>query len=1355
MTMPTNSIRELIEGGMHPQWRKVVADLSNPLVDRLEEALGAKSFQRVDAARLLIAEVRNVLDAIQALRIGQERFAQTHSFLTAEEDRRENILTYAGELGANARQLRGDRRCLRRFLDFDTMVARFTRRLGERQRELAFLLERLGTVAEGALTEAERPVHLWQQLELGSLVTPLLEADQDSRIATSALRCLASALSGLPPEHRESVPAPELIQIIYRLSQDRERDVWIQCEALALLHDSFADSFGRVARLRFEEIAPKEDDIFVRRRLVPLIAARPALRPLLETAAGDPSPFVRQAIAEALPLVEKGPALALLAHLALRDPETAVRASALLQIEKLACPVSVSELAPIMNESLRDESDEYVLRVAIMVAGDAHAALPENDRAAWREVVLPVLRKVHCESRFPTARRWAAQARERIWCDADGARSQWLSRLRDEAKEIPPGKSRFISAENLAFDDESLGRILSVAAQDDFGFDVVRRKHGFRLIRGHRFGFRIWRFLHELRHPSPDKRQAFRHTVGRIFEGSLRVPSALLSEISQTKVPGEPLTLSQEGGWRPYLPLVDELLSALDENSPEKPLRLITSDGVTTIHPPASIRAKWKAWGQITNHFPQLAQLRNATDPGAYVGALRGLGFACEFAPHQGEPSDPELERIYRNAAWLPIFGMGRADTWERVKEYFYSVYENSLGQLIVFLGLAGAYVLGRHIYLNQKFFRLRRRIPLTVGGWGTRGKSGTERIKAALFNALGHRTLCKTTGCEAMFLFSEPFGKLHELFLFRPYDKVTIWEQLNVVNLAARLRSQVFLWECMGLTPSYVEIIQRHWMKDDLSTLVNTYPDHEDLQGPAGINIPETMTLFLREKGHVITSEQQMTPVLEAAAHRLGSRIDQVGWLQPGLLTPDVLERFPYTEHPNNIALVAELGHQLGIARDFSLKEMADRVVPDLGVLTVHPEAKIDGRALQFANGFSANERYGTLSNWKRLKFDRHDPREQPGVWISVLVNNRDDRIARSQVFATILVGDISVDRIFLTGTNLMGMQGYLREAFEIHAQTLTLFPDNNEPPEEVFRGLARYWRIPASDGELRKATDAMSGDRDLARWREPYETAYREYREFAAMLKTPASESRAALDTEMRTLLWTWFQRKLVVVDDHRASGDEVIHRICDETPPGYLNRFMGLQNIKETGLDVVYRWQDRDSCHRACQKLVSHKSRVAREGLNDLAAFKNFAPLYEEEVRGAILGASKKHGRSDKTFQTQLQLIQSAMETCLEEINKSLDGGRKAGGWRKARHAILMFLEALLDSSDSVRRRWRAARIYRDMTTERISPARAAKEIQSLNKRQKGGWLEKELRAWWNTRPFAGGRTAVKKKPKGKKK
>ncbi|MBT7890481.1 MAG: poly-gamma-glutamate synthase PgsB, partial [Deltaproteobacteria bacterium] len=210
-----------------------------------------------------------------------------------------------------------------------------------------------------------------------------------------------------------------------------------------------------------------------------------------------------------------------------------------------------------------------------------------------------------------------------------------------------------------------------------------------------------------------------------------------------------------------------------------------------------------------------------------------------------------------------------------RLKEYFFSVYENTLFDLMIFCILIVIIFFGRNIYMKYAIRKARNNLPLVIGGWGTRGKSSVERLKVAIINALGYSLLSKTTGCEAMFIHGHPFSPMREMFLFRPYDKATIWEQHHLTRFAHKMNCDVVLWECMGLTPPYVKILQKEWMKDDLSTITNTYPDHEDIQGPAGINLPEVMTNFIPENSKLITTEEQMLPILNYAAERFNSQFE------------------------------------------------------------------------------------------------------------------------------------------------------------------------------------------------------------------------------------------------------------------------------------------------------------------------------------------------------------------------------------------------------------------------------------------------------------------------------------------------
>ncbi len=698
-------------------------------------------------------------------------------------------------------------------------------------------------------------------------------------------------------------------------------------------------------------------------------------------------------------------------------------------------------------------------------------------------------------------------------------------------------------------------------------------------------------------------------------------------------------------------------------------------------------------------------------------------------------------------------------DYLDRAYGYFHSVYGNTIFELAVFLAIASAAFLGRHFHSTRAIARARAKIPVMIGGWGTRGKSGTERIKAALFNALGYSVFSKTTGTEAMFVAGPRYGPLTEMFLFRPYDKATIWEQGDVIQIAAGLRADIFLWECMALTPDYVQVLQRDWMKDDLATITNTYPDHEDLQGPAGIDIPEVMTRFVPQASELVTTEESMLPILREAARSEGTTLTEVGWLEAGLPTEDVLARFPYEEHPSNIALVLEIARRYGIRGDFALKEMADRVVPDLGVLKVYDPAPIFTRRLQFVSGQAANERFGFLASWRRTGFDSHDPRDEPGTWLATVVNNREDRVPRSRVFAEILVRDAMADRHFLIGTNLNGFLAYLEESWEIYAREVTLWPGDGTDPDARLEEVVRRFRVPLNRGERIDRAAAMLKGIAIDVERTKLEEAIDDESQLATLLELVDSEISEdvinhiaqqrqqlialdalrvrlsggggipdpELDEQLRRMLHDWFMSKIVVLWDSHSTGDETIDRIARALPPGLTTRIMGCQNIKGTGLDFAYRWVAWDRCVTACHDLESGDPNRMESGLRSLAQLPRFGLICHETLRETLASIQSDDTSTPAPLRSRLREIEDRLdaETCSQKPERHSDERRSP--WVAA---VLRLLEGLLDAGDAIKRRKKADRIYRDLVAERVSSRAAVAMLQALTKRQKGGWLEQSL-------------------------
>ena len=1282
---------------------------------------------------------------IEELNAFESEFEGRHNAAIDDEERQAAILHLAAQLGASRRQLARDAQAFDLYFDREAVVERVRRRRGEEERAIAFGLRRLGQFGAEALheNEAQAAIRLaWNYA-------------RDPRIRESGFTCLRIALEEASKAGAETKAGEVALWQAQRTALQPEETVAAQCEALRILALAAPQSAEEIVERRLSH--PRTgDDFFVRREIIRLVAGSAAFdrtcEDRLRQAMSDPSAAVRQCLAAEI-WRRQGAAKTHCEELA-RDDDPKVRAMLLVRLPLLAQSIGTERAVQILRSRLRQEADPFTLRAALHVA--VEWSWSDSDMAQMLAAELREdLAVIHSGRADLKLRRWAAEAIEQIWCAADPQARALAQQVRAAVAPVREGRTIVVPglAEAAAQDEVFVGRVLSVLAQEGYSLELLP---GGRLRHGELIGFRSWRLLHEWRNPGSDKRQGFSHWTGRIWRGRIIAPSAIMAELAPTKVPGEPLFQPSEGNWRPWLPLPDLILSTIDTG---KVVRLHSAEGVTEIHPPKTFLERLSARLKLTRDFAQVAALRNwnegsGSTPDAYSNALRKIGVNVVLKQNPGRDADPEVVQFF---SFGPAF-LAIPLLWDRAATYFSSLYANTLPQLALFVALASAWFFFRHLAKARRMRRARESLAIVVGGWGTRGKSGTERLKAAVFSALGHPLVSKTTGNEAMFLYGLPFGDIREMFLFRPYDKATIWEQMNLAVLASKLRARVFLWECMGLTPAYVKVLQRHWMRDDIATITNTYPDHEDVQGPAGRNIPEVMVNFIPQNSRLITSEEQMRPILAEAARELGTSFAGVGWLEAGLIPDEVLARFPYEEHPYNIALVTAMAAELGIAPDVAVKEMADRVVQDIGALKVYPEAHVLSRRLEFVLGNSANERFGALGNWARVGFEKQDPVAEPDTWITTVINNRADRVPRSRVFASIIVKDISADRHVLIGSNLEGLRGFIEEAWGEFAQGITLWPGDRASagPAEELKAWAKRFRIVHTVEQLRRVLEAMlrdtgggeewlgriskapeaevaqllhtSGLAYAAAIAEHFETARQQLQEYLALEASLQSGiAPDEIDRQLREQAHRWFQAKIVVVEDYYATGEEIVRTLAEITPPGFRNRIMGMQNIKGTGLDFVYRWHAWETVHRACAEALGDDPAKAQRALETLSAFREYGILSAELVRHVIQELRSRDITGGEIWQGLLDLIETQLQEQLAEQEKRGGEQETAGKWG----ALITWIEAFLDSGDAVRRRKKADLIYRELAAERISSGRAVVELKKLNTRQKGGWLKNDLK------------------------
>ena len=1342
-------------------------------------------------------------DAVERAEATRSRFEMlTRDLERHPGERLALIEAYLRETVQHARALKDDLRALRRggsgVLDVSALAERASRAVADAERAAEAALAFLRKAFE------QRPT---REVDVAS-IAPLARTPGRWSRRTEALAVLAAiGRTSATPEAAASIR-----ECAHALA-DRREQRWVQPAALSALASVDAPAALTIALERLR--APLGgDDFLVRERIVEL-AGRGMLGPtawpaIFALAADDPSEHVRITYARSERDIGR------LAGTATSDASAKVRATALITLT--ARDAAAAESALIA----RVEADPAGL--VVQTAAEELATLARRGRTREAHRVMGALSRAAARTELPAlARTRVAEARLEVVVFGDVMMRAAHDSLAPIVADTPVGGHAKIHDGVLAdLDDTQLGCVLAVLSRDDYALGIDRIPGGVVLHRGEARGTTTWRLLHELAHPSPSKRQAFPHAWGRIPGGALRAPPGGLAELNATRVPGERVLVDRAGGWGRHLPLVDDLLST--GVARQRTVTLVTPEGTTTIDPPGGFFPRLRAWARISTGYAKLAGLRHrsldseepATQAAFVNEVARTTGIAVRFEPHafaatatdsplvvpprglaartvtamqggmvhseslpdskpqSGPHSGPVMfsaaaplvlaEAVKASAPSLRSMSErlgGLEETWHELVRYAGSPHGNRLPHLAAYVTVMLGAMIARGVFIRRSIEHDRDAIPLVIGGWGTRGKSGTERLKAALFQGLGHEVLVKTTGCEAMFIHAVPDTVAREVFIYRPYDKATVWEQRDVLGLARRLNVRVFLYECMALQPDLVNLLQSQWMRDDYSTITNAYPDHEDVQGPSGYDVANVISEFVPTRGNLITAEEQMLPLLRERAKERDTNLRVVGARDAALIADDLLARFPYDEHPKNVALVTALARTLGIPAAIAIAEMADNVVPDLGVLKRYADVPHAGRTLSFVNGMSANERTGAISNWKRAGLEAHDPEATPGEWIVTLVNNRADRVARSEVFAQHLVEDVAAHRHVLIGTNVGGLLGFVREALNRHllaiSPTRDLEGDGTARLHTARSRLDAAFRrlkigattadsarkelaalgveldldaieaalTPAEPGEryeaCRAAVDAAL-PKDVAAPNRPHAIGAlarrRAARAVHALLSRDLGTAPLAIDRAFAAAYKAIFEESVIALHDPALTGDQLLDTIAAQVPVGVRATIVGLQNIKGTGLDFVYRWVSIDTVHRQLVALGSPRTEVRDQALRTLLSHGDYglldARLALEKVEAAAATDPDADTLPYEPVLTRLRELVTVREKRLR-IRRSKTLGERVRG----------FIGTTFDYLDATRRRRMAGELLSSLVLGRVSHATAARRMREIVARAKGNW------------------------------
>lgn len=661
------TVRELIEARVAPLDRRARPRVLDALADRvvfLERSPTLFSGDReLVRLRALETRVRQALAwAIADRRHLRRRFAQFtehHDRAAGRSGRLAVLRDWLADTAPDRRTYRGDVRALDRLLDLDALRERHERELHRIDVMLELGVAVLGHVGRERWTSGDL---IESRDDLDAFLAERLERERRWQTRRAAAHALAGYVrasneaGGLGPERVAAVAT-----LARAVASERHDDPWIPAAAVRVAFacgdaSGFATADAVLGRDPGDGLGARE---FLARAAVlrEIAAAAPEDRAIERLArAIDPErerEHVRATVADCAP--DGGSGLALVARLATEDPSPKVRGRAIRSAGRRLAgdadgPVAEAA-ADLLAAVLENDRDDLALSVAcdaIRASVEARA-FPGVARAPWREA-LATLRGRPDVSRVVRER---ARAVATVLADAsDGVRAELRARLAEIAASIRPGDHRDVPLEGwpervraLVHDPDVLGTVLASIARTGFGLSADVRDDTLVLWRGDRVRRSLWRVLHELRSPAPDKRPGVAHTIGRAPRGPIRAPSSLLDEATATTVPGERVRIEGEAGWGPHVPLVEDVLHLPLRSADE--VRIYSSHGVTRLRPPASAGARLKNRFRIAWRFAELARLRNeslATDGSgrrAFVERLRGeFGIEVEFSPLCGPEDD-------------------------------------------------------------------------------------------------------------------------------------------------------------------------------------------------------------------------------------------------------------------------------------------------------------------------------------------------------------------------------------------------------------------------------------------------------------------------------------------------------------------------------------------------------------------------------------------------------------------------------------------------------------------------------------------------------------------------------------------
>jgi poly-gamma-glutamate synthase PgsB/CapB len=300
-----------------------------------------------------------------------------------------------------------------------------------------------------------------------------------------------------------------------------------------------------------------------------------------------------------------------------------------------------------------------------------------------------------------------------------------------------------------------------------------------------------------------------------------------------------------------------------------------------------------------------------------------------------------------------------------------------------------------------------RRALAIRIHVNGTRGKSSVTRLIAGGLRGSGIRTLAKTTGSRPRIILDDGSE-----FTVQRQGRANIIEQVKAMALAARRRCQAVVLECMALQPFLQHLCEHRLLRSTVGVITNARADHLDVMGPTVKDVARALAGTVPATGPIVTAETdpELLEIFAQAARRNGVQLVTTTPEAEGI-DDQLMRRFSYVEHPENVALALRACLLAGAERQKALEGMI-AAEPDIGVLRVLKLA-FYAKEIYFVNALAANDPDSTLMLWNRIRRLYPAPRS----WIALL-NCRADRPHRSVQLGEILIKFEGLDQALLSGS-------------------------------------------------------------------------------------------------------------------------------------------------------------------------------------------------------------------------------------------------------------------------------------------------------------------------------------------------